>query len=99
MHELDSMLLAALMLRFLYGITDTQSGVCLWQQASNRGLGTEGQRLLDLLPMLRCPLQWPVSFLLRFYLLNKADLGRCLEGQVVTARGFNPIYFLAVGKE
>lgn len=46
------MLLAALMLWFLYDVTDTQSGVRLWQQASNRGLGTEGQRLLDLLPTL-----------------------------------------------
>lgn len=99
MHELESALLAALMLWFLCGVTDTQSGVCLWQQASNRGLGTEGQRLLDLFPMLRYPLQWPVSFQLQFYLPNKADFGRCLEGQAVTARGFHPICFLAVGKE
>lgn len=45
------------------------------------------------------PLQWPVPFRLQFHLAHKADLGRRLEGQVMTSGGFNPIDFLAVGKE
>lgn len=34
-----------------------------------------------------------------FHFVHNVVLGRRLEDQVVTGGGFNPIYFLAVGKE
>lgn len=50
-QELKSMLLAAAVQGFLGAAADAQSRVCLWRQASNKGLRAEGQRPLDLLPM------------------------------------------------